>query len=510
MKKLCGLTLLCLLAAGCKVGPNYYPPEPPICDNWVAPDQDSEEVPLVEWWEILGDPLLTKLINQAVFFNNDLKVAEANVVQARALITVTASDLFPKIGAQLSALHVHLSRNGFVDLISMPDVMPPPPTPSIPQNIDVYSALLDATWEIDIFGKTRRAIENSVATYEAQIEQRNDVLITLVAEVARDYIQLRSTQKNWELVSNNLDLLEQNANLMRNRFKSGLVNSLDLQRVEAEYALALATKPPLVAQIYQNIYAISVLTGLPPESLICELLPPKPLPEAPCELELGIRSDLLRRRPDIRRAERELAAATANVGVAVANFYPSFTLRGFFGLQSVELRKLFTPESKTWLYSGTLNLPIFQGGLLIGNLRATEAVTVAAGFTYQQTVLRALEEAEGALVAYTQDQFAVALQEDAVGRVREVSRLSNNRLRSGLINLTDWLDSERQLISAEQNLLTNQTTELLDLVRLYKALGGGWQAFCCEKGCVPVCDEVSEEQEDAPEEQEAAPEDEHL
>lgn len=479
MKTLCGLSLLLAFLSSCKVGPNYVPPVTPVCDEWVAPEADDEDTPDVEWWQKLNDPLLSRLINDAVIFNKDLKTAEANVVQARALIMVTASDLFPKIGADLNALHIHLSRNGFVDLISIPDTIPTA-APRIPQNISVYSALLDANWEIDIFGKTRRAIENSRATFEAQIEQRNAVLISIVAEVARDYVNLRSSQKNWELVNGNIELLERNVGLMRNRMKIGIVNSLDLQRLEAELAVALGARPPIVAQIYQNIYAISVLTGVPPETLLCELLPPQPLPAPPCELELGLRSDILRRRPDIRKAERELAAATANVGVAVANFYPSFSLRGLFGLQSVELRKLFQPDSKTWLYSGSINLPIFQGGLLIGNLNATEAATVATAFAYQQTVLTALEEAEGALVAYTQDQLAAELQQDAVSRVREVSRLSNNRLQAGLINLTDWLDSERQLISVEQNLLTTETQVLLDMIRLYKALGGGWEAYC---GC---------------------------
>ena len=480
MKKLCVLTVLLALLSGCKVGPNYVPPETPVCDEWIAPEADDEETPDVEWWQKLADPLLSRLINDAVTFNNDLKVAAANVVQARALIQVSAADLFPRIGTALNALHTHLSRNGFVDLISIPDTIPNA-APRIPQNINLYSALIDASWEIDIFGKTQRAIENSRATYQAQIEQRSDVLISIIAEVARDYVQLRSSQKNWELVNSNIELLERNVGLMRNRLKSGIVNSLDLQRLEAELAVAMGGSPPIVAQIYQSIYAISVLTGVPPETLLCELLPSQPLPEPPCELELGVRSDILRRRPDIRKAERELAAATANVGVAVASFYPSFTLFGFFGLQSVTWHKLFKPDSKTWLYAGTLNIPIFEGGRLIGNLKATEAATVAAAMTYQQTVLKALEEAEGALVAYTQDQLAAEQQQDAVRKVREVSRLSNNRLQAGLINLTDWLDAERQLISSEQSLLTTQTQVLLDMIRLYKALGGGWEAYCCEK-----------------------------
>lgn len=485
------LILLLLALSGCKVGPNYVPPQTPICDQWMAPDADLNDDPEVEWWNKLNDPLLTKLINSAVVFNKDLKVAEANVVQARAMITVTASDLFPKIAADLTALHTHLSRNGFVDLISQPDIVPVQ-MPSIPQNINVYSALLDASWEIDIFGKTRRAIENSRATYEAVIEQRNAILISIEAEVARDYINLRSSQKNWELINNNIALLERNVTLMRNRLKSGLVNNLDLQRLEAELAVAIATRPPIVAQIYQYIYAISVLTGMPPETLLCELIQPQALPEPPCELELGVRSDLLRRRPDIRRAERDLAAATANIGVAVANFFPSVTLRGFFGLQSVKLHNLFKPDSKTWLDMGTVNIPIFQGGLLIGNLRATEAATVAAAFAYQQAVLTALEEAESALVGYTQGQIAVQQQQDAVNRVREVSRLSNNRLQGGLINLTDWLDSERQLISSEQSLLTSQTNVLLDFIRLYKALGGGWESYCGFTVAPPETDDEDE------------------
>jgi len=495
MRRLCG-SLLILLLGSCKVGPNYIPPAAPVCDDWVAPDAD-EDMPDPEWWQKLNDQQLSELINAAYVFNNDLKVAEANVLQARALIQVSAADLFPKLSADLNALHTHLSRNGIIDLISSPNVPTTVTPPGLPQNINLYTAILDASWEIDLFGKTRRGIENSRATYEAQIEYRNGVLLSLIAEVARDYVQLRSAQKNWELVSSNIDLLEKNAQLMRNRFNSGLANNLDLQRIEAELAVALGTRPPIVAQIYQYIYALSVLTGTPPETLICALIDPKPLPETPCELELGVRSEILRRRPDIRQAERQLAAATANVGVAVANFYPSLTLRGFFGLQSVKLHNLFKPDSKTWLDTGTLSLPIFQGGLLVGNLKATEAAMVAAGYNYQQTVLNALEEAEGALVAYTQDQLAAQQQEEAVRRTAEVSRLSNNRLQSGLINLTDWLDSERQLISSQQTLLTTQTQTLLDMIKLYKALGGGWESFCdgeeTTAPCEPDSDDAAED-----------------
>jgi NodT family efflux transporter outer membrane factor (OMF) lipoprotein len=282
-------------------------------------------------------------------------------------------------------------------------------------------------------------------------------------------------QKRLELTEENISLLERTVSLIKQRYKSGIANLLDVERIEAELSTQNATVPNIYAQLYRSIYAISVLTGSLPETLLAELLPMQPLPLLPEQIAVGLRSDILRRRPDIRYAERQLAAATADIGVAVASFFPSVHLFGQLGFQSLSFNNLFSGDSKTWSFGGDINMPIFQGGKLCGNLQANEAATSAAYFTYQQTILNALREAETALVNVVKDKETSDILRFTVEKTRKISTLTNQRYTSGLVSMTDLIDSERQLISTELSLLDNETAALNDLIALYKALGGGWQ-----------------------------------
>ncbi|WP_079978273.1 efflux transporter outer membrane subunit [Parachlamydia acanthamoebae] len=487
--------LLSLFLCGCMVGPDYRPPMNYVPDQWTplpCPQEVnlefSQELPLCEWWEVFEDPLLIEYIRMAALHNNDIRVAEANVCRARATRMVAAAPLFPQLSADFNGSRTMFSKNGPLFQIPAPNAPTTPgaTTPNaqftiqVPQFQTLYNATLDMTWELDLFGKTRRNVESADAKVSASIEQMNDRLISVFAEVARNYLEARTAQEKISLTKENINVLEKSADIIGRRVKAGLSNQLDLERIEAEVAQVYATIPNFEALLFQSIYALSVLTGNLPETLVAELLPYRSLPPIPSEVSIGIRSDILRRRPDIRAAERQLASATADIGVAVANFFPTISLFGDEGFQSLMFSNLFQGASNTWSYGGDINLPIFQGGKLVGNLRVAEASATAAAYTYRQTVLQALQETENSMVTFLEDLKTMRRYGDSVGRNEKIVQLSNERYVKGLVSITDLLDSERQLISIQQNRLDAESAALLDLVRLYKALGGGWETYFSE------------------------------
>lgn len=489
MKKTLLWIMLLFAASGCMVGPNYERPHYHIAEEWngVLQDDDvefSEEDFTTNWWTIFDDEMLSRYIEMGAASNKDILIAEANILQARGMRTVAASKLFPHVNADFNATKTYFSKNGPVFAIGQAagdptDISSPttglPFTAQIPQIQPLYNALLDATWEIDLFGKTRRNVEAAQATLESIIEQRNDVLISVLAEIALNYMDLRSSQKLAALIEKNIALLTQNAEIVTQQLEAGYVNQLDYQNIEAELATLRSTLLEVHAQIYRDIYALSILTGNYPEVLVDELLPFKELPKTPKHVAIGLRSTLLRRRPDVRFAERQLAAATANVGVAVASFYPTITLLGDGGFQSLKIKNLFSLSSRTWALGGDINMPIFQGGRLIGNLRASEAATSAAAYTYQKTILSALQDTESTLISYSDSITAAGDLSEAACRNRMMVEITKERFEKGLVNLINFNNSERQLIAAEENLVKSETKALLELIRLYKSLGGGWE-----------------------------------
>lgn len=474
-----------LLLTGCMVGPKYKRPENCVSNEWIKTPGNAEvaaisQNPTIAWWEVFNDPLLNKYIEMAAHSNHDILTAEANILQARAMRLVAASSLFPQVDIDLNATKTYFSKNGPVfagsSFTAGTNVNTGLPFAiQVPQIQNLYNALFDASWELDIFGKTRRSVQAAQATYESTIEQRNDILISVLAEVARNYMEIRSYQKQAKLIKQNIRLIEKERGVIEKRKLTGYDNQLDVERIEAELYSARSALPGVVAQIYKGIYTLSILTGNLPESLVDELLPMQHLPKLPREIAVGLRSDLLRRRPDVRRSERNLAAATANLGVAVASFFPSIVMSGDGGFQSLMVRNLFQAASRTWSIGGNLNLPVFQGGNLVGNLRASRAAEAAAGYTYQQTVLSALEDAESALVTYQEGVAAARELALTTDRNQNLVKLTNERYFQGLVSITDLFDSKRQYVAAQENQLTIDTTALLDLIALYKALGGGWQ-----------------------------------
>lgn len=477
---ICGkFFFIALILAGCSVGPNYKRPENTVSTTWAEKPEDTD-TPLVEWWEVFDDELLNKYIATAVQYNNDVLSATSNILQARAMRQIVASAFFPQLGVDVNATRTYFSKNGPV--FAGNDVAGVDSTPSslpfflqVPQLQSLYNAVIDATWEIDIFGKTRRQVEAASAYIGQSIEERNDVLISVMAEIANNYIELRATQKEFRLIEENIQLLEIEHVLIHKQFEVGYVSRLDDETIQATLAEERAKLPELTAQIHRNIYTLSILTGALPEALLEELLPPQELPKIPETIAVGLRSDLLRRRPDIRKVERELARATADIGVAVASFFPSLVLMGDAGFQSLSLSNLFNMASKTWSFGGDINIPIFKGGSLVGNLRAKRAKTESVAHNYQQTILKALQETETAIITYTQDLKTTKDRTDAKNRYAALVFLSKERYTKGLTNLLKLLDTERQYNYSQQQLLASDTKTLLDTIYLYKALGGGWE-----------------------------------
>jgi NodT family efflux transporter outer membrane factor (OMF) lipoprotein len=426
----------------------------------------------------LNDPLLTQYIEQAACYNNTLLIAKTTILEAMALRQMVASQLFPQLGMSFTSSRTYFSKNGPVFATGVDQTSSVPGFPfelQVPQIQNIFTALLNASWTIDLFGKVRREIEAVDALIGSAIDNKNDVLLTIIAEVAQNYIALRNAQQQGVLVEESITLLEEELQIAQTRFTKGLTNVLTVELVEAQLSDLKSTLPTICSQIYQYIYALSVLTGSTPETLLCDLLPIRPLPCPPCGIACGLRSDLLRRRPDVRFAERLLAAATANIGVSIASFFPSISLSGNIGFQSIHLHNLFQAGSKTWSIGEVVQMPLFQGGRLIGNLHLSEALAMTAGYRYQQAVLTALQEVEGALVAYVQDEKRESYLRHSVESYELYTSHVQDRFAKGLVGATEVIESRRELNTAQQNHLASMTSLVEGFITLYKALGGGWE-----------------------------------
>lgn len=476
--------LFLLLLGGCMVGPDYQEPDLALSDTWNAQPQGSSAEPVEHWWKTFQDDLLNQYIDLAKDHNYTIQAAEAAILKARAVRQITASKLFPQVNADINGTKTYFSKNGPVFVIGqasgntadtsstttgLPFVL------QTPQIQNLFNALFDASWELDLFGKTRRAAEAAEADYESAIANKNDLLLSVFAEVARNYVDLRSFQKRAHLLKTNIALFEKHAEIIKVNLQYGYSNQLDWENIEAQLTSARAALPDVYAEIYRAIYTLSILVGKPPESLVEELLQERDLPNPPAQVAVGLRSDLLRRRPDIRYAERKLAESTANVGVAVASFFPTTSLLADGGFQSLFLPTLFEWGSRTWAYGADVNMPVFQGGRLVGNLHLSRADQAIAAANYQQTVLNALQDAESSLKQYQTQLETTKEYDQTVLHNQYVVALTRERHLKGLIYLIDLLNNEKQLISAQLTQLDSKTAELSALISLYKALGGGWE-----------------------------------
>jgi multidrug efflux system outer membrane protein len=461
---------LSMSVGGCMVGPNYRPPPvstPPAYYEQFVTETNQPPQDLSQWWRLFHDPQLDALIQEAVGANHDLRLAQARVLEARAQAGVVRSALFPSLDASGAYTRQRLSQN-------TPDAfLARAAGQGLEQNL--FNAGLDMNWELDIFGGNRRALEASRADLAAAEETRREVLITVIGDVGLSYLDLRGLQTQLAVARDNLRLQDQTLDLTRDRFRAGLANELDTARAEAQAANTRSSIPLLEQDIQRSIHRLGILIGKPPPELESQLSMPAPIPPALPGIPVGLPSDLLRRRPDIRNAERQLAAATARVGVATADLFPRFFLTGAAGLQSVNASDFFDAGSRFWSLGPSVRWPVFTAGRIRQNIKVQNARQEQALIRYEQTVLTSLEEVENALVACGKEQeHRQALIQSEVANRRAVE-LADERYRSGLVDFLNVLETQRALLEVQDDLARSDRTIDQNLVRLYKALGGGWQ-----------------------------------
>jgi NodT family efflux transporter outer membrane factor (OMF) lipoprotein len=468
MKPMMVIMATCLaLLTGCAVGPNYRQASVSTPSSWASPlagGETNSPADLADWWRNFNDTNLDSLMATAVKSNLTLRIAEAHVREARAERGIVAGSLWPSIGSSASYSRNRYGQNSF-----------PPLPPGTQLDFNAYNAGFDAVWELDIFGGTRRAVEAANAEIGAAEYNQRDVLVSLLAEVARNYIGARSYQQRLAITRNNIQVQQEILDLSSNRFQNGLSSDLDVQQATAVLTATEAQVPSLETGLRQNVYALAVLLAQPPSALLNEMFAVKPIPLTPPKVPVGLPSALLQRRPDVQRAERELAAATARIGVAKADYFPKFSLTGFAALESLSASDWFDYTSRAWSAGPTVQWELFEAGRIRANVRVQNARQQQVLDAYQQTVLVALEEAENALTAYAKEQVRRESLSKSVEANQRALELSTQLYKSGLADFLHVLDSERSLYAAQDALVQSNQSVSLDLVQLFKALGGGWQ-----------------------------------
>lgn len=455
-----------LVSIGCTVGPNYKRPDLPTPTAWNEAHQSGIETAsadLTRWWTEFDDPLLNSLVDRAVRSNLDLRVAQARIREARANRAVVEAGAWPAVGTSGSYTRVRSSENALALT---------PPGGTLDQNI--YEAGFDASWEIDVFGGVRRSVEAADASVEASVEDLRDTLVTLLGDVARNYVDVRGFQRLLSVARTNLKAQQDTLELTQVRFQAGLASDLDVAQAEAQVNSTAALIPVLESSLKRAVYGLDLLLGLQPGMLADELLSDGAIPRLPSKVAVGLPSELLRRRPDIRRAERQLAAATAQIGAAMADLFPKFSLTGAVGLRSISASDWFTRGSRFWSVGPTISWPIFDAGKIRANIEIRNAQQEQALNQYEKTVLAAFGDVESSLVNYSQEQARYGSLVNAVAANRRALEMANELYIRGLNSFLNVLDAQRSLYLTESELAQSEATMASNLVALYKALGGGW------------------------------------
>ncbi|MHC4154485.1 MAG: efflux transporter outer membrane subunit [Planctomycetota bacterium] len=461
------LTAWLAMFHGCAaVGPDYSQPDTVMPDVWhqeLTRGLARGQADMQTWWTTLNDPILNSLIEQASAGNLDVQTAASRIRQARALLGIAAGEYFPQVDATGFYSRDRVSENGLLA-----------PAVGSPDQTNLHQIGVDSTWEIDVFGRISRSVESAKASLEASVENYRDVLVLLYAEVALNYIEVRSLQARIQYALDNIEVQNKTMKLTEDRLAAGLVPELDVQQAHLNLANTESVVPALRSQRMQTINRLSVLLGQAPGQLERELAGPAPIPDTPQEAVVGLPAELLRQRPDIRRAERNLASQTAQIGVATAELYPAFSLSGTFALQAQQIKDVGDWDSRTWRFGPSFRWNIFDGDRIKSSIRLEEARTEEAFTRYGQTILLALEEVEDAMVAYKEEQVRLQALERSVVAAQESVRLVDTLYRSGLTDFQNVLDMQRALSQQQDKLAQSEGLVLQNLVLVYKALGGGW------------------------------------
>jgi NodT family efflux transporter outer membrane factor (OMF) lipoprotein len=465
------LTVAAVTLAGCTVGPAYHAPKMPMPPAWSEAKASegalagATPADMTAWWTQLNDPVLNGLIRRALADNPDLQAAASRVREARDQARIAGAAELPTANASASALTYNSDRRGATGQSGF----------SLPTHTNLYSVGFDATWEVDLFGGGRRAIEAAKADTAAAVWARRDGQVSLIAEVANDYLTLRALQVRIAIGQAELKRQQDLFGLIGDRRKSGFVTDLDVDQQSVQVETAAAQLPQLGAQARAQTHALAVLIGQPPGALDQELSATgAPLPPPPPPLPLGLPSDLLQRRPDVREAERRLAAANARVGVQVANFYPKLDLIGLANVAGMSPDSLFSQRNLSSIGLGMLTQPIFDGGKAGAGVRSAKEDRTQALLSYRTTVLGAFRDVEDALARY----HAELARRDSLARSVTASqnslKIAEDQYRTGFVTFINVLQAENAVLNSRDQLVQSDALVLSDLVSLYKSLGGGW------------------------------------
>lgn len=460
---LCGIFAI----SGCTVGPDYHRQDANVPSSWIGRTEPIKNSPdyseLVCWWTEFNDPNLTSLIERAINTNLDLLAAQVRIQQVRAVRGIAAGELWPQANASGSY------TRGRIPIQGNPDV-------DVPTR-DLFHTGLDAAWELDFFGGNSRSVEAADADIKVAVEAHRDVLVTLVSEVAINYIELRGFQQEIVIAQNNLNAQQQTAELTHKKFQGGLVGTLDVANADAQVATTASVIPRLEAAAQQSMYNLSILLGLEPAALLKELSPTDSIPFAPPQVPMGIPSELLRRRPDIRGAEAAIHSATARIGVATADLYPKFSLTGSVNFQNDQLHGLISSGNRFWTAGPAVDWQIFSAGRVRSNIELQKALKQESMLVYQKTVITALKDVENALIAYAKEHERNKSLTEAVAHNRKAVDSATQLYERGLTDFLNVLVAQRSLFASEEALVQSTRNLSTDLVALYKALGGGWDSM---------------------------------
>jgi len=471
MKGKC-LTLAVLLLAGCTVGPNFTRPEIATPGDFgrtptdVASRFATREID-TRWWDSFHDAELSSLVVRLAKQNLDLQQAAERITEARSERQVVASQGLPRLNGGAQYQRQRESKNGTASLVE--------PAPGAPLEFNVFRTMASMNWELDLFGRVRRAVEAADADTEAMVEARRGLALSAIGDLAQTYLQLRTLQARQAVLERNLALASRRRALVRDRFANGVATTLEVAQADAQTLVIAQDLPTLRAQQARLVNALGLLLAEPPRTLAAELANPVGLPSTPPIVPVGPPADLARRRPDVREAEARLHVATAQTGVAIANFYPDISIGGNFGFESLHIGSLFDADSRDFMIGPSLDVPIFQGGRLKGTLRLRQAQQREAALQLRKVVLQAWREVDDGMVGYAEAQHR---RDDALA-ARDANRraltAADQQYREGVTSLLDVVNAQENLLRSEDTVTQSQADVALRLVDLYRALGGGWQ-----------------------------------
>lgn len=463
--------LLCVIFSACQVGPDYRPHIMNVPEKW--PDvkrkgdnnlQAAEAEKLAEWWTTLDDPALSGLVKRVLEGNRNLKIALTRIRQARAVLGEADKQLHPSITGSTTYRRTQSGK---------PTVDDSDPS-AFSVGSDYYNTGFDASWEIDLFGKKHRNIEAAAAELEVSGEGYRTVLVSMVSEAVSGYVRLRTLQKQLEIVTRNLEIQEKALSVLEDKAAAGLIGSLQVQQARYNVENTRARIPGYSVSIEETLNTLAILLGEMPGDLHDELSSPASIPVPGVEIVIGIPADILRRRPDIRKAERALAAQTARVGAATADLYPSLRLTGALGLTASSLDSFFSDENAALNISPFISIPVFNRNRIRDQIEIQNAIQERTLIEYETTVVDAIKEVRDAIMSYGEEQKRYRMLTKGAAAAQSALEIADERFNSGLVDFLDVLDAQRALLSFEESQASSRGTITLGLIKLYKALGGGW------------------------------------